>query len=261
MGTSKEMVKAELSLPADMLAEYEGFTADFSSDEVALPFVRVLQNGSKQLQSGEAVYIEGAKVGDLCHTGSNTVHDSLQIIPLRYEHMNLHWRKRDHGGGLLGQFAIGDPSTPRVQKVENERILVDDPTSVLEDTHQYVCRVFDGDDDMGLAIISCARSQLKYARRWNVQLQSKKINLGDRTIRAPMFSHVYPLSTVADKANINGMSVTWHSFKFGEGSLITIKEHVQESLELAKQVNVIEAFAQESEDESSSSTSDGDYQI
>lgn len=260
MSQTKEVEVKEETLPAALLDEYAEFAPHFSSDEVALPFIRVLQNGSKQLNSSEGVYIEGAKIGDLCHTGNNTVHEQLSIIPLRYEHLNLHWRMRKHGGGLLGQFKIGDPTTPRVQKIGVERVLVDDPTSVLEDTHQYVCRIFDGDEDLGLAILSMARSQLKYARRWNAHMQTRKIRVGDRTIPAPPFSHVYTLTTTQDTAVIDGMTVTFGSFKISEGTLVTDASHTRENLDFAKQVMKVEAFAQESEDEDTSDTS-GDYQI
>lgn len=244
------MQKKEETLPAELLAEYEGYGANFTSDEVTLPFIRIVQKMSPSLVEGDAHYIEGAKAGQLMHTVYQRSFDSVDIIPLRFEHLKLQWRMREHGGGLIASFNPTDPGLPATHKVENQNVVTDDPTSVLEDTLQYVCRVVADEDDikdLGLAIVSCSRSQLKYARRFNVQLQSKKIILSDgRTIRAPLFSHSYPLSTVQESSNRSGMTQTWHSFKFGEGELITSQDVLKMCIESAKQVNEVK-FSQEEE--------------
>jgi hypothetical protein len=165
--------------------------------------------------------------------------DELMIIPLRFESLKIQWRMRESGGGLVQVFKPTDHDLPATHKVENQNIVNDDPTTVLEDTLQYVCKVLTTDgEDLGLAVVSCSKSQLKYARRWNVQLQSKKLELSNgRVIRAPLFSHSYPLTTIQETSNKNGMTQSWHSFKFGEGAVLDSQELLEGCISLAKQVN------------------------
>ena len=252
-GTTEVAVaeNSSLSLPPELLEEYQEFSTNFSSEEVSLPFIRMLQSGSNALKQHDASFVEGAHPGQILITTSGLVYDELNIIPLRYEHVKLHWRIRNHGGGLLGSYDPGDPSLPATHKVDNEHVVTDDPTSVLEDTYQYICRAFNGDEDLGLAILSCAKSQLKYARKFNVQLQMKKITLDSgKKISAPIFSHVYPLTAVKDV----GPKGEWFSFKFGQGSLIKNSAVIQETVDLAKQVNKLEYVQEEDREETSSTT-------
>ena len=236
---SNAIEKKENTLPAEMLEDLEGFGADFSSDEVTLPFIRIVQKMSPYLVEGDGNYIEGCKAGQLVHTVNNQSFDELMIIPLRFEHLKIQWRMREQGGGLVQVFKPTDPDLPATHKVENQNVVNDDPATVLEDTLQYVCKVLTADcEDMGMAVVSCSKSQLKYARRWNVQLQSKKLQLSNgRVIRAPLFSHMYPLTTIQETSNKNGMTQSWHSFKFGEGTVLESQELLQSCIDLAKQVS------------------------
>lgn len=238
---SKAMAKEEETLPAELLEGLEGYGADFTSEEVTLPFVRIVQKMSPYLVEGDGNYIEGCKAGQLVHTVTNKAYDSLSIIPLRFESLKIQWRMRESGGGLMNVFAPTDRELPVTHRVENQNVVTDDPTSVLEDTMQYICKLLGPDgEDLGMAIVSCSKSQLKYARRWNVQLQSKKVTLSSgRTIRAPLFSHAYKLDTIQETNNKNGMTQSWHSFKFGEGELLSDPDVLRGCIALAKQVNEI----------------------
>lgn len=240
MNTKEQsIVKKDNALPAELLEDMEGFGADFGSDEVTLPFVRIVQKMSPYLVEGDANYIEGCKAGQLVHTVDNKSYDSLMIIPLRFEHLKIQWRMREHGGGLVQVFKPTDPDLPATHKVEYQNIVTDEPDTVLEDTMQYVCKVLTADcEDIGMAVVSCSKSGLKFARKWNVQLQTKKLQLSNgRVIRAPLFSHMYPLSTLQETNNKNGMTQSWHSFKFGEGVVLEDSELLQACIDLAKQVN------------------------
>jgi len=236
---SKAIEKKEETLPEELFDGLEGYGADFTSDEVTLPFIRMVQKMSPYLVEGDGNYIESSKAGQLVHTVNAKAYDTLTIIPLRFEHLKIQWRMRESGGGLINVFTPSDPELPATHKVENQNVVTDDPTSVIEDTLQYICQVFAPDgEDLGMSIVSCSKSQLKYARRWNVQLQSKKITLSSgRVIRAPLFSHSYTLSTIQESTQKNGMTQSWHSFKFGEGTLLTDQDMLQGCIALAKQVN------------------------
>lgn len=229
--------KQEDTLPADMLEEFEGMGTEFTQDEVVYPFVSRIQTNSPQLIPGDAQYVEEAKPGHLLHTATRRVYEELNFVPLKFQQIIIQWRDRDSGGGFVAAFEPGDANKPATHKVENVDVVTDDPQSYLETNLQYICMFFDGDIPLGPAVLSCNKSQLKYARRFNVALQSKKMTLGDgRTIRAPIFSHVYPLSTVQD-SNAKG---SWFSFRFGEGQPVTSKDLLREIIGQAKTMKELE---------------------
>jgi len=252
MSVKAVKVKDE-TLPAEMFEGMEGFGTEFSQDEVVYPFISRIQTNSPQLIPGDSQYVEGAKPGDLLHTTTNKLYSELNFIPIKFQHIIIQWRDRDSGGGFVAAYNPGDPAIPASHKVDNVSIVTDDPQSYLEPNLQYVCAFFDGDEPIGPAILSCNKSQLKYAKKFNVALQNKKINLSDgRKISAPIFSHVYGLSTMLE-SNAKG---SWFSYKFGEGRAVTDKALLQEMLETAKQMRESEQVFVPKDEQSEGSTDD-----
>ena len=250
MANKQVAKKQESELPAALLAEYAEFTPTFDRDEVQLPFLRVLQQLSPQVIEGDSNHVEGAKPGMLYHTINGQVYTDLSIVVLRKEIVKIQWRMRDQGGGFVAQFNPGDPDIPKTHKVEYENVVTDDPSTVLQDTIQYVCRVFDQDCvDLGMAIISCSRSQLKVARVFNTRMANAKIP-GMKVV-APPFAFTYALSTVMEK-NDRG---TFYSFRFGAGEPIADAEMAGETIALARQVNDIQISQVQEEEPVSSTTS------
>jgi hypothetical protein len=250
--------KKEEGLPADLLADYEGMGTNFSQDEVVYPFVSRIQTNSPQLIPGDAQYVEDAKPGHLFHTATRRVYKELNFVPLKFQQVIIQWRDRDSGGGFVAAFEPGSADKPATHKVENVDWVTDDPQSYLETNLQYICMFFDGEDSIGPAVLSCNKSQLKYARRFNVALQSKKLTTtSGHVIRAPIFSHVYSLSTVQD-SNSKG---SWFSYRFGEGSPVTSKDLLQEIIGQAKTMKELEQVFVPSEDSGSSNVSSTTIEI
>ena len=241
-------------LPAELLEGLEGEGVEFSQDEVVYPFISRIQSNGPQLIKSDAKYIEGAVPGQLVHTTTNKLYDKLNFIPLKFQHVIIQWRDRDSGGGFVAAFSPGDPGMPRTQKIDNVDVCIDDPQSYLETNLQYICLFFDGDEPIGPAVLSCNKSQLKYAKRFNVGLANKKLTLSNgNVIKAPIFSHIYELSTVQE-SNAKG---AWYSFTFGQGTPVSSKELLSEVIGQAKTMKELEQVfvpTDESESQQDSTT-------
>lgn len=237
----------ETFLPAELLEGLEGEGVEFSQDEVVYPFISRIQSNGPQLIQSDSKYIEGAKPGQLVHTTTNELFDKVNFIPLKFQHVIIQWRNRDSGGGFVTAFSPGDPSMPRTQKIDFVDVCIDEPQSYLETNLQYICMFFDGDRPLGPAVLSCNKSQLKYAKRFNVGLANKTLTLSNnKVIKAPIFSHIYELSTVQE-SNAKG---AWYSFSFGQGEPVSNPELLSEVIGQAKAMKELEQVfvpAEESE--------------
>jgi len=217
------------------LSELEGFGTEFQKEELAVPFVSILQSMSPQLKKSNEKHVAAAEEGDLFHTVSNKAYKKLHFIPCKFQHALIQWRDRDAGaGGFVAAYEHGDPDIPANTKAaDSQRLIVnDDPTTYLENTLQYICLVFDEEGEpLGPSIISFKSSNLKYARRFNAALQSKMLSKSDGSkFRAPIFSHIYTLETRPER-NDRG---EWYSFKIGEGEFVKDPSALKDAMAFAE---------------------------
>ena len=102
---NKEIVVKEDQLPVDLLDEItasagEGTT--FDSSEMQIPFIRIIQALSPQVQKKDPAFIAGADQGDAFNTVTNehwNGDDGLIVVPCYQETKFLEFVPRDSGGG------------------------------------------------------------------------------------------------------------------------------------------------------------------
>tara|TARA_Y100001963_G_scaffold101588_1_gene139761 strand:- start:8027 stop:8800 length:774 start_codon:yes stop_codon:yes gene_type:complete len=224
--------KDSTELMLDDLEGMEGFGAEFSKDETAIPFVKILQSMSPQCKKAEDEYVEGAEEGDLFHTVLNKSYKKMYFIPCRFQHTLIQWKNREQGGGFVAAYEVNDPAKPRTERQGNKDVCLDDPESYLENTMQYISLVYDEEgNELGPAVLSFKSSGLKYARRFNASLSAKKLRTSaGKEFRAPIFSHLYELTTMPER-NDQG---SWFSYKIGEGQVIKNPEALKEAMSFSK---------------------------
>ena len=82
-------VKQEAGLPSDALFEADaklGFE-NIDQESLALPILKLLQNGSGEAQKRNANYVEGAEPGMFFNTVTRKLYDGdkgIQVIPCHY---------------------------------------------------------------------------------------------------------------------------------------------------------------------------------
>lgn len=93
------------------------------ADELLIPFFRILQSNSPQVdpQSGRAV--EGAAAGMVINTATNELivdasSKGFEVLCVLREHMYAEYVDRDHGGGFVG---VMDADSPIVAQLQNEQ--------------------------------------------------------------------------------------------------------------------------------------------
>jgi hypothetical protein len=167
----------------------EGFS-EVQTDDLAIPFLRILAQLSPQVNKRDGAYIDGAEAGMLYNTVLNEVYDGdvgIQVIPAHYNRRFVEWTPREKGGGYVASYETTDPIVNSVVH----------PTQGLQ-----------------RAMVPMTSTQLKKSRKWLTQMQSLTAKGANGIYTLPMMSQVYRLATVEernDKGSWFGWEITRES--------------------------------------------------
>ena len=168
---------AELSTDVlDDIFETAGDGASFAADEMQIPFVRILQALSPQLNKKKPEFIEGASSSDMYNTVTGQYWDGEEgvvVVPCYQTTKYLEFVPRDQGGGFKGEIPANDPMLQRTSREGSKEILPHGNELVKSD--QHYCLVLDADGGFQPAVIDMKSSQLKVSRRWKTQIAMQKI--------------------------------------------------------------------------------------
>ena len=175
-----------------------GFT-EVTTDDLAIPFMRVLAQLSPEVNKRDAKYVQGAEAGMLYNTVLGKVWDGEKgalIIPCHYSKRFLEWRPRNSGGGFVTSYSPEDAAQLRTTKNDrNEDILPNG--NLLVPTMQFFV-LFLHEEGVQPSLLSMTSTQLKKGRKWLTQMQAMTAKGKNGTYTLPMFSHVYRVKTVAE---------------------------------------------------------------
>lgn len=214
--TEVATVKESAQLPAgmemeDILRDSGAGTEDMGMDDVAVPYLYILQSGSPQVDSDSDAYIEGAKAGMFYNNVSGEIFDGREegivVIPCAYERKYVEWIDRDSGGG--GYVAdhgidsgIMNETTPNAKGIP----VLKNGNLIIETAYHYVYMKNPNNGIWEEIIIPMKSTMLKKSRRWNKTLVATLIP--GTSNRAPRWLYPYRLKTVKETKNNN----TWSNF-------------------------------------------------
>jgi len=212
-------VKEEAGLPAAMLEEMAmdagAGSEQVTADDLAIPFLRVLQKMSPQLSKREAEFIEGATDGDIINTVTGQLWecskdvdaDAVTLIPVDFKFKTMEWwpRNSKQGSGLVGSYSRGEelPLHERKENAEGKMKTMTEKGTELIDTAEHYVLIVHPDGMMEQALIAMSSTQLGSSRKWNSLIKQKMLSTANGPVAAPSFSHMYTLGT-AYKSNDDG---------------------------------------------------------
>lgn len=198
---------------AALYAEQAGEGVVFRAEDVALPFLGVVQSMSPQRKKTHEKYIPGAEEGMIFNSVSKRLYsgdEGIELVLVHYEKIWMEWVPRDDGGGLVAIY-----KTPEEAKANCK------PGNEIKDTIQYYVLARDPDTgDWKGAILSMTSTKLKVARQLNGQLTDLRVKIGDRSINPPMGSTIWRMKTVAQT---NRKGDEFFNFSFTYVSLVSNK--------------------------------------
>lgn len=211
--TKTTAVAKKPSKESTALAEFDLFdpkdVEQFSSQDIIIPRLNILQALSPQVNKKKAEYIEGAEQGDFCDVATGEIFkDELTVIPCFYAMVYLEWAPRDSGRGLVANHGTDPSILDDCKRNEKNQNILENGNYIVETATYYVLNMSAGGRP---SFIPLSSTQLKAARKWNTLISSQKLTApnGD-DVPAPIFYRSWKATSI-ESSNQQG---DWYGWKF-----------------------------------------------
>ena len=200
-----QVVVSELDkmLEADSGAGLENIT----TEDMQIPFIRIIQALSPQLQKDDPLYIKGAEQGDIFNTVSQEIYkqdEGVVVVPAFFEKKFLEFQLRSSGGGFVRELAADDKDITMTSR-ENTIELLPNGNELVR-THQHLVIAQSADGTIAPSVLDMKKTQLKVSRRWNTLKNSARLPSG---ALMPIYGTAWRVTTVLE-ANDQGK---WFNYK------------------------------------------------
>lgn len=213
----------EVALPegisTSMLLADAANAPQFSKDDLAIPFLRVLQKGSPEVNKRDDKYVEGAEAGMFFNTLTKELwdgeNDGIIVVPCAYSPSYIEWWPRDSklGKGIFKDHGADNSVLQTTKKDEKtNRDTTAKGTEVVR-SGQYFVKVVDPESgDSQDCVLALSGTQLKKSRNWNSLIKSLLVARpdGQGKFNPASFYMGYKLTTLYesnDKGDWMGVSI------------------------------------------------------
>ena len=166
--------------PADLMDMFEENAGagleKIGSDEMQIPFLRILQPLSPQLLKTDAKFIKGAAAGDIFNTVTGQFWEAdsgLTVLMCAYTTKFLEFQLRESGGGFMGELDAGDPDIRKTQRVGSSEMLPSG--NELVRSAQFLVLGVEDNGATTQMICDMKKTQMKVAKQWNTRRAGLKI--------------------------------------------------------------------------------------
>ena len=204
--------KKEGGLPSTALYEgdaHAGFE-NVKTSSLALPILKLLQNGSGEAQKRNQNYVEGAEPGMLLNTVTKKLYngaEGIEVIPCHYKLEYQEWA--DFGTGSGRPENIYDANSDILSKTtqgSDRKDRLENGNYILTVGQHFVLIVEDGSTEN--ALISMSATQGKISKKWNSMMMSITLDGEKGPYTPPSFSHKYRLTSVLN----SGKGNQWYGY-------------------------------------------------
>jgi hypothetical protein len=197
------------------ISQYAGAgTEGQDSKDIAIPFLKVLQPLSPELDETDGKYIPEAKQGQLLNSVTGQLYDGktgLLFVPCYYERKQLRWGARGQGsGGFKGEMTEVEVAQAReantLVNFEGRDYFTQDgkvdpkKNDRLSDSRLHYGLVLKDDGSLpSRVLLSLTSTQIKKSKLFNALMRERTLELpGGKLAIAPTFGYSYRLTTVKE---------------------------------------------------------------
>lgn len=202
---------------------------EVTTEDLAIPFIRILAQLSPQVNKRDGAYVEGAEAGHIYNTVQNEVYDGTQgisVIPCYYSRKYVEWTPREKGGGYIQSYPTTDPIIKTASKNELGQDILPNGNLLSNTSHFFVLHLH---KTLGVqrGLITMTSTQLKKGRKWLTQAQQFTGKKQDGSImQLPLMSQVYTLKTVEEK-NDKG---NWFGWDISHERQINLSDNAEQKI-------------------------------
>ncbi len=246
----------------------------FGRDDLAIPFLRVLQDMSPQVKKKDEGYVEGAEPGMLYNTVTKELWDGekegLILVVAHYTPSFIEWLPQEKGGGG-GKGFVRDHGPvytgPAPVRDEKNKDMLPNGNELVRSGLYYVFAITDeATGRFEHLAFPLSKTQLKKSRAWNTRMQNIRVprsNGQGEFTPAPFYSS-WKLTTVYesnDKGSWYGVNIEPYKptleLPFGAGVYTAAKDFKELIAKGAVRTNMeamAEVVANDDDDERSGNT-------
>ena len=203
--------KTNGGLPAELESAFaedagKGFE-EVSTSDLQIPFLRIIQSLSPQVDKNDASFIKDASVGDIFNTVTQKFwegEEGVSVIPVYFQMKFLEFVPRSEGGGFVGELSAESTEVKNAVRDQSSGLEVLHSGNELVRTAQHYVKIVHDDGTLESAIVDMKKTQLKKSRMWNSMMMMQKMN--GKTL--PSYANTYRLKTVPD-GNDKGKWNSW----------------------------------------------------
>ena len=188
---------------------------NITTEDMQIPFIRIIQALSPQLQKDDPLYIKGAEQGDIFNTVSQEIYkqdEGVIVVPAFFEKKFLEFQLRSSGGGFVRELAADDKDITMTSREGTIELLPNG--NELVRTHQHLVIAQSTDGTIAPSVLDMKKTQLKVSRRWNTLKNSARLPSG---ALMPIYGTAWQVTTVLE-ANDQGK---WFNYKLDRVNDIT----------------------------------------
>ena len=187
-------------------------------ESLALPILKLLQNGSGEAQKRNQNYVEGAEPGMFLNIVTKKLYDGdkgISVIPCYYKMEYQEWAEFGTGSGRPEQIYPADSDILSKTTKDGGKDRLQNGNYILT-VHQNYVIIVGEDGSAETAMISMSSSQGKISRKWNSMMKSIILDGKNGSYTPPSFSHIYKLSSVLN----TGKGNQWYGWNVAKVGLV-----------------------------------------
>lgn len=255
-------------LPDDVDLIDGGGLEGADKDSFAIPFLRVLQKMSPQVDEADASYIEGAKPGMIFDTVTEELYDGKEgvlFIPCAFQRRFLRWAPRNESEGMKGEVMPEDID----QLLKDGEIVQEDgryfypregvanpdktKNDHLADTRTHFGILIRPDGRLSRVVLSLSSTQIKKSKRLISLLSELRIQHNGKSVTPPTWASIVRITTALE-SNDEG---SWHGVNFRHEGFVDSPETYAAGEAFSKQVMKGEAKPTYDDGEAGAKESEG----
>jgi hypothetical protein len=179
-------------------------------EQLALPILKLLQNGSGEAQKRNQNYVEGAEPGMFLNTVTKRLYDGdagITVIPCYHKMEYQEWAEFGTGSGRPEQIYPADSDILSKTTKDGGKDRLPNGNYILT-VHQNYVLILGEDGSAETALISMSSSQGKIARKWLSLQMSQTMTDKEGTFTPASFAFAYKLTSVLN----SGKGNQWYGF-------------------------------------------------
>ena len=215
----------------DFAADSGKGNENITGKDLAIPMLQLLQINSPQVNEDDALYIDGAKPGDIMDTVTKAIYskrEGLKIVLSAYFSEFVEWRPRDTGGGLVARHQINTPLAQQATKDKETGKLFLSNGNTLVETHYHIGVMRNKDGALTWVIIPMTSTKLPISKKLNKIIMDVRVAGPNGPIQPARFASVFTLNSVTQE-NAKGK---FYNYDFKRDGLIDDVELYKAAKEL-----------------------------